>query len=393
MKKILAILMAAALGFSACGSAQVKQPESSTERAEKEGGSTESRESRNEKEDTDQSGAYTVTDITGREVSLEKVPEKALALGHGALLHYAYICGSDCLVGAEEASKSGHTLHAQSVHYAYPELRELGTVGKGGAKFEPDYEQITYYAPDVVFMAYEKTAEELDEIQGKLGIPVVGIGAGMKGQIFSEDAYQTFEIIGRTMRREERAGELISYMEETRQDLEQRAAGIKEEGDRLYIGGCSFRGAQGILSTKTKMELLAMAKAGNIMDTETEEKSVIIDREKLISLDPPLILLDLSGKELIWEDMKTDPEFYRSLSAFRNHRVYTILPYFTYGMNYDTAILDIYYIGKLMHPEEFSDVNLEKKAGEIYTRFTGKDVYPELRRQYPEGFAEVKIDA
>ena len=332
-----------------------------------------------------QDESYTVVDNTGRSIEFTKVPERTLSIGHGALKLYAFIAGSDKLVGIEDAEKSGHTVVGQSIHYAYPELRGLETIGKGGSKFEPDYELLKYAEPDVIFIAYEKNADELDELQDLLQIPIVGIGAGMGGQVFGDDTYETFEIIGQVLKLEDRAAALNNFIREAEADLVSRAGSL-EDSPHTYIGGCSFRGAQGILSTKTRLDLLGSVNALNVMDALTEERSVIIDKEKLLDLDPELIILDLSGKTLLEEDMKADPEFYRSLSAFKNNNAHYIMPYFTYGMNYDTAILNMYFIGSLTHPENFADVDLEAKAAEIYTMFVGKDVFGDLMATYPEAF-------
>jgi len=42
-------------------------------------------------------------------------------------------------------------------------------------------------------------------------------------------------------------------------------------------------------------------------------------------------------------------------------------------------IADAYYIGKVLYPEQFSDVDPEKKADEIFTMFVGKPVYTDLK--------------
>ena len=68
------------------------------------------------------------------------------------------------------------------------------------------------------------------------------------------------------------------------------------------------------------------------------------------------------------------------------------MPYFTYGMNFDTALLDMYYMGSLAHPDKFSDVDISAKAAEIYTVFVGKDVYNDLLGTYPESFKESNVE-
>ena len=386
MRKYLIPLLGAAFLLTACASA--KQTASEAQSSETQ---TTAAQTSSSQEEAKSGESYTVVDITGREISFDKVPEKVIALGHGTLKFYTYVAGPDKLIGIEEAEKTGHTVTGQSIHYAYPKLRELPTIGKGGAKFEPDYELLKYSEPDVIFIAYENTKEELDELQSKLEIPVVGLGAGMNGKIFEEDTYNTFEIIGKVMKMEDRAEKINSFLKEVQEDLAKRGGDISES-PKTYIGGCSYRGAQGILSTRTHLDLFDAPKVYNVMDELTEEKNAIIDKEKLVEINPELILLDLSGKELLDEDMQADPNFYKSLDAFKNKKAYYIMPYFTYGMNFDTAILDMYYMGSLAHPDKFSDVDIAAKAAEIYSVFVGKDVYNDLLGTYPESFKESNVE-
>jgi len=386
MRKYLIPLLGAAFLLTACAS--TKQTASETQSSETQ---TTVAQTSSSQEEAKSGESYTVVDITGREVSFDKVPEKVIALGHGTLKFYTYVAGPDKLIGIEEAEKTGHTVTGQSIHYAYPKLRELPTIGKGGAKFEPDYELLKYSEPDVIFIAYENTKEELDELQSKLEIPVVGLGAGMNGKIFEEDTYNTFEIIGKVMKMEERSEKINSFLKEVQEDLAKRGGDISES-PKTYIGGCSYRGAQGILSTRTHLDLFDAPKVYNVMDELTEEKNAIIDKEKLVEINPELILLDLSGKELLDEDMQADPNFYKSLDAFKNKKAYYIMPYFTYGMNFDTALLDMYYMGSLAHPDKFSDVDIAAKAAEIYSVFVGKDVYNDLLGTYPESFKESNVE-
>ena len=386
MRKYLLPLLGAAFLLTACAS--TKQTASEAQSSETQ---TTVAQTSSSQEEAKSGESYTVVDITGREISFDKVPEKVIALGHGTLKFYTYVAGPDKLIGIEEAEKTGHTVTGQSIHYAYPKLRELPTIGKGGAKFEPDYELLKYSEPDVIFIAYENTKEELDELQNKLEIPVVGLGAGMNGKIFEDDTYNTFEIIGKVMKMEDRAEKINSFLKEVQEDLAKRGGDISES-PKTYIGGCSYRGAQGILSTRTHLDLFNAPKVYNVMDELTEEKNAIIDKEKLVEINPELILLDLSGKELLDEDMQADPNFYKSLDAFKNKKAYYIMPYFTYGMNFDTALLDMYYMGSLAHPDKFSDVDIAAKAAEIYTVFVGKDVYNDLLGTYPESFKESNVE-
>jgi len=46
--------------------------------------------------------------------------------------------------------------------------------------------------------------------------------------------------------------------------------------------------------------------------------------------------------------------------------------------NIGTVIADAYTVGKILYPKRFDDVNLKKKADEIYGFLLGKPVYEQM---------------
>ncbi|MCQ5341258.1 MAG: iron ABC transporter substrate-binding protein, partial [Candidatus Methanomethylicia archaeon] len=74
-------------------------------------------------------------------------------------------------------------------------------------------------------------------------------------------------------------------------------------------------------------------------------------------------------------DFNKDPNKYLQLYAFKEGKVYGTLPYNYYHTNIATALADAYYIGKILYPEKFKDVDPEKKANEIFQVFIGKPIY------------------
>ena len=109
---------------------------------------------------------------------------------------------------------------------------------------------------------------------------------------------------------------------------------------------------------------------------------VFIDKEKLLALDPTTIFVDAAGLELIRADYRKRADFYRTLRAFRNHRVFTLLPFNSYATNIGTALADAYAIGKVLYPERFADIDLEKKCDAIYQFFVGRPVYRSMRESF-----------
>lgn len=71
--------------------------------------------------------------------------------------------------------------------------------------------------------------------------------------------------------------------------------------------------------------------------------------------------------------------------------MYGLLPFNFYNTNLGTAIADTYYIGKVLYPERFSDVDPVKKADEIYAFLVGKPVYETLKEQFG-GFGKIDFE-
>ena len=90
-------------------------------------------------------------------------------------------------------------------------------------------------------------------------------------------------------------------------------------------------------------------------------------------------------------ELKTDPAL-QGLSAAKNGRVYGVLPYNFYNVNYETVLADAYFIGKTLYPERFEDVDPVRKADEIFAFFIGKPNFGDLNSQYSDlGFTQISV--
>ena len=47
--------------------------------------------------------------------------------------------------------------------------------------------------------------------------------------------------------------------------------------------------------------------------------------------------------------------------------------------NLDTALIDAYYAGTILYPEQFADIEIESKVGEIFEVLLGTNPYPEMK--------------
>ena len=116
-----------------------------------------------------------------------------------------------------------------------------------------------------------------------------------------------------------------------------------------------------------------------------------IDKEQLIAWDPAVIFIDAGGAGLVTNDLKPGSVLAQNLRAVKTGQVYQVFPYNNYTTNYETVLVNTYYIGKLLYPEEFSDINPEAKAEEIYRFFLGQSVLEKMQKLYG-GFQKVVIE-
>lgn len=379
-KNVLVILIILFLAGCAQGN------DAGNETEVKEEVATETEATEQETEDPKEFEAVTIVDAEGREVTIEEEVEKVVCIGPGALRLYTYINGSEKLAGVEEIEMRPDPKKPYLI--AYPEIMELDIIGPGGPKNVPDAELLSSAQADVIFSLYGEGKDSLDELEAKTASKVIGLSMGVNS-VFEEDLYQSLENIGKVMNKTERAEELINYMKGIQKDLNDRT--IDAKSPPVYIGGIGYRGAQGILSSRAHFALLQNIHANNILDDLTEERNIMLDKEKLLELNPEIIFLDLDGEELIEEDMKMDTAFYEKLQAFKNGTAYAIIPYNNYHTNVDTAMIDMYYMGGIIHPEGFEDIKIEDVAKEIYTTLLGVDCFPKMQELYPKGLKVFEI--
>jgi iron complex transport system substrate-binding protein len=322
-----------------------------------------------------------VTDLLGREVSIPATVERVIAIGPGALRLYVYAGNLKYVVGVEQIEADSPT--GRPYLLANPELAELPVIGQGGPNNAPDPEKTLTVAPDVILSTYATDAAAADELQAKTGIPVVVISYGTIGfgttTIFGDEVQDSLRLIGSITGQDDKAAAAIDFILQAQQDLVGRTRDIPDAGKpSVYVGGLGARGTHGIESTQGHYALLDAIHARNVVDETGESGSVMIDKEKLLDWDPDFLFIDQGGLAAVVEDYQKNPVFYESLSAVQDGQVYAQLPYNYYSTNIDTAIADAYYLGKILYPTAFADVEPEQKADEIYQALLGRPAYAQM---------------
>ncbi|HJJ85774.1 MAG TPA: ABC transporter substrate-binding protein, partial [Methanocorpusculum sp.] len=118
-----------------------------------------------------------------------------------------------------------------------------------------------------------------------------------------------------------------------------------------------------------------------------------VSKEKILEWDPDFIFVDLSTIQAAeggaLEEMKNDPS-YKELTAVKNSMVYTVNPHTSMNVNHETTLANSYFIGKLLYPEQFEDIDPVKKADEIYSFVVGEPVF-DLLKENVDGLSYQRV--
>ncbi len=313
-----------------------------------------------------------VKDMLGREVVVPAEVNRVIGLRAGALRLLLYMDAADLIAGIEENEKQGSTLYMQ----IFSELKELPSLGPmmGG-----DAEMIMNAQPDVVFMSYT-TVGDADALQEKTGIPVVALHLTDMGTT-QDTLYESFRLIGKIISKEERAEHLIGYIQKQISELNQRTKDVQSDNNpSAFISGLSYSGSFGISSTHHEYAPFALLNANNVAASIDKKlvshvKGTFIDIEQLLLWNPQFIFIDESGLELVMNDFISKPILRSSLNAVNQGNIYSVLPYNNYATNYESVVINAWYIGSVMFPDRFDDVDISVKSKELMSMFYNRKVY------------------
>jgi iron complex transport system substrate-binding protein len=325
-----------------------------------------------------------ITDTMGRKVEIPGKVETIAATGSSARL-ITYAGAVDKLVGVTDTDKNNEP----GMPYGrinFERFNVLPSVGTGGARDVCYPEEIITLGPDLIFSTLDMAAVE--ELQEKTGIPVVGLAYS---GIFEESVYQSLALVGDIMGTGEHCSRVIAAMKDWQSDLDKRTREIPDDAKpTVYTGGVGFRGPHGFEGTHAKYPPFTAIHAKNVVDETGLDGGMLIDLEKVVVWDPEVIFLNPNNMGLVNDDYKKNPRFYDGLQAVKNGKIFTQIAYNFNNTNIEIAIADSYYAGKILFPDQFSDIDPAVKSDEIFTLMLGQPYYRQLEES-GNGFGVIKI--
>lgn len=362
MKKLMVLLLTLTMlmGLVACGNGDVPDP-------------TPTDIPSSQPTDDTTPETRVVLDSAGREVEIPYIVESIVCVNVGALRYTCYMQAQDLVVGVEDYEQKA-TMTRLYNYINFDKFADLPVIGTNGQHYP---EQLIAADPDVIIMSsYDD--KDADDLSAKTGIPVVMVPGS--DSTMDEGAYETFRIMGEVYGMQERADELIAYMDSVKADLDDRTADIAEEDKpTVYVGGVSYKGAHGFEGTEANYGPFTIINARNLANETGQTGPFDIELEQVLAWDPDIIFLDFNGMALLNEDYATRPDFYNSFTAVQEGKVYSQISFRSSASNLETALADAYYAATIIFPEQFSDIDPAVKAGEIFEMLLGANPYEDLK--------------
>ena len=309
-----------------------------------------------------------VIDALGREVEVPYEVDAIIALGNAPRM-ITFLGLADRVVGAagmDFETITPVTAYAYATKDLWCDLPLVGSDGMGNTTYYT--EDIIMCQPDVILCTY--TEDIVNDLEAKTGIPVVAVGMGT---LFEDDYDDALRILGEACGVSERAEEVIAYIDACLEDLNVRTCDIPdEEKPTVLSAAATFKGAHGIEGVRLVDSVLTAINANNIAAASAEgttAQTAEVDREQILAWNPDYIFCDCSGVPLVKQDMAEDPNFYAQLTAYNEGRIYQHPSTTSYYSNLEIPLVNCYFIGSVLYPEAFADVDLEAKAAEIFAFF------------------------
>ena len=386
MKKIASVFLAAAMALSitACGS---NTGNSSSQTASSSSAVSSAAQSSIASSSVSETTAaeLKVTDMIGREVTVTPGSYKrVVCIGAGALRMYSYIGDVKLLAGVEDIdneSLSERPKMFDSVARPYvlafgEQFKTLPSCGVGGPNAQAaEAEKILSCKSDIVISEYEDVDKE-NALSEALGVPVITLKTGPNG-VFDENFASSLTLLGKIFDKEEKAETLNAFVKKETEDLKKRTADIADDKKpSVYICGLGNWGTTDHLMTAQgyiTFDILNIKNAVSGLEKNGIQK---IEAEKFVSLgdSTDIMIMDAAAVKNIKPLFAENPQMFDHMKAWKNGEVYLQMAYNAYYTNFETALVNAWFIGKTVYPDKFSDVDIVSKTNEVTKAFLGVEL-------------------
>lgn len=376
MKKLASLLLILGILLSLCACGAANQP-APTAAAETTAEPTE--------EPAAEPETRIVVDGLGREIEVPAKVETIVTLGNASRMA-TYLGLADKMITVTSGDNNDSIVMAYG-YYNHDIWADLPVCSSGGYG-EINPEVIIEASPDVILCTFEE--DIVANIEEQLGRKVV---AAPQGTLFAEDYEHALRVFGEACGVSDRAETVIAFIQECLADLDSRTSSIADDDKPTALcAAATFRGGHGIAGVYANNAVFATVNAKDVTVGYIDaQKGVEVDKEQVLEWNPDLIVLDASNLGLVENEYAEDPAFFESLNAVKNGELYQWPNSTSNYTNVEIPLVNAYYIGSVMFPEAFADVDFETKAEEIFRFFLGHDGYLSVLNNAGMGYGSVVL--
>jgi iron complex transport system substrate-binding protein len=301
-----------------------------------------------------------VTDGAGREVRIPKSFDRVVTIPIPMASVFTTVDGSgERVAGMHPASYTA--VEGSILGTIAPELldADTGFISEG---FQVNIEELLALQPDIVFQ-WANQPEEIEKIEAA-GIPVIAVGGG--GQDF-RSVRDWLVLAGEVTGRTDRLDKLLSYLEETEEEISRRLetvpAGQRRRAMALHVPPLQARAYDWIET------------AGGVnVAVDMPEWIAEIDIEQLYRWNPDIIFLsnfvDTQPEEIYTNSIEGYD--FSLIDAVRDREVYKIpMGAYRWDPPSQESGLMLWWLAKTMYPDLFADIDLNQEIRTFYQRFYG----------------------
>ena len=292
----------------------------------------------------------TVTDHAGRQVVIEKEPQKIVSCYYITSSLLMALGLEDKMVGIED-NPEFRPIYGLSA----PHLLELPWVGTAKVL---DVEGCAALEPDLVILPLRQ--KESAEILESLGIDVLLVNPESQTLLT-----EMIQMVASATNTRDKGDELIAFLDKQEAKLNQILAGVA--APRVYMASNS-----NMLATAGdgmyQSDMIRLAGGANVAAEIEDTYWAEIDYEQLLVWDPEYIILASSAKYTA-EDVLQDPNL-AGCTAVVNGNVYQIpCDAESWDSPVPSSILGALWLANILHPEKLTDTDCAAIMDEYYETF------------------------
>lgn len=299
-----------------------------------------------------------LTDVAGRELTLEKPATKIVGTHNPTLNAAVVLGGGDRFIGGFGNKEMSRGLYEAVI----PNFDGLTQIGKGG---NINFETVVATGADLAIIPerFKDQVAQFEEIE-------MNVLVALPSQESFETVKNSLSLLGKALGVSDRADEINAFLQEKIDNAKSITSKVSEKKKVLFLGGSSPLSVAPAAMIQT--QLIEVAGGANaVSGVEGTGDFVEVNIEQIVQWNPDVIWFPAYASYTV-DSLLNDPAW-SSISAVKNRNIY-VFPSLLEPWDQPTAALSlgIAWATHNLHPDLYTKEDIMKDADEFYTMVYGK---------------------